>query len=189
RRYDLDLHDRLEQLSTGLLSTLTERCTGRDLKRENRGVNVVVGTVDERRFYAEHREACERTGRQNALDTLLNAGDVFLRNRTTNDLALEYEFLALWVRLEYDLDAGELTRTAGLLLVRVVDFRLAGDRLTVSNLRCTDACLNLELATHTVDENVQVKLAHAGDDRLAGFLVGLDAEGRILSCKAIKRDR
>src|SRR5690606_15961550 len=82
----------------------------------------------------------------------------------------------------------ELTRTAGLLLVRVVDFRLAGDRLTVSNLRCTDACLNLELATHTVDENVQVKLAHAGDDRLAGFLVGLDAEGRILSCKAIKRE-
>src|SRR5690554_2651178 len=76
RRYDLDLHDRLEQLSTSLLSTLTERCTGRDLKRENRGVNVVVGTVDERRFYAEHREACERTGRQNALDTLLNAGDV-----------------------------------------------------------------------------------------------------------------
>src|SRR5690606_33574039 len=188
RRYDLDLHDRLEQLSTGLLSTLTECCAGCDLKRENRGVNIMVGTVDKRCLDAEHREARKRTGRQNAFDTLLNAGDVFLRNRSTNDLALEYEILALWVRLEHDLDAGELTRTTGLLLVRVVDFRLAGDRLTVSNLRRTDVRFNLELTTHTVDDDVQVKLAHASDDRLAGFLVGLNAEGRILSGKAIKRE-
>jgi hypothetical protein len=30
-----------------------------------------------------------------------------------------------------------------------------------------------------------VKFAHAGDDRLAGFLVGLDAEGRIFGSQAL----
>src|SRR5690606_37995574 len=176
RSDDFDLHDRLEQLSTGLLSTLTECSAGRDLERQNRRVNIVVGTIDEGRLDAKHWETSERSGGQNAFDTLLNAGDVFLRNRSTNDLAFEDEIFALWIRLEHDLDASELTRTTGLLLVRVVDFRLAGDRLTISNLRSTDVRFNLELTTHTVDDDVQVKLAHASDDRLAGFLAALNAE-------------
>jgi hypothetical protein len=33
-----------------------------------------------------------------------------------------------------------------------------------------------------------MKLAHAGDDRLAAFLVGLDAEGRILGGEAVERE-
>ena len=31
------------------------------------------------------------------------------------------------------------------------------------------------------------KLAHAGDDRLAGLFVGEDAEGRIFLCQALQR--
>ena len=88
----------------------------------------MVGTVDQRRLDAEHREACERTRTQNAFDTLLNAGDVFLRNGTADDLGLELEVVAIMIRLEDDLDARELAGTTGLLLVRVVFSCLAGDR-------------------------------------------------------------
>src|SRR5690606_10196753 len=157
RRHDLDLHDRLEELSTSLLRTLTECSTSCDFEGQNRGVDVVVSTIDQGRLHAEHREAGDRTRRENALYTLLDARDVFLRNGTTDDLGLEDEILTIRVRLEDDLDASELTRTTRLLLVGVVDFGNAGDRLTVRNLRSADIRLDLELATHMVDDDVEVK--------------------------------
>ena len=83
--------------------------------------------------------------------------------------------------LEVDDDVGELARAAGLLLVAVDDLldRL-GDRLAVGDLRLADVGVDLELAQHAVDEHLEVQLAHAGDDRLAGLLVGADLEGRVL---------
>ena len=54
------------------------------------------------------------------------------------------------------------------------------DRLAVCNLRVTDVALHLEFTTHTVDDDVELQLAHAGDQGLAGLFVGLHLEGRIL---------
>ena len=45
------------------------------------------------------------------------------------------------------------------------------DGLPVGDLRLADVGLDLELATHAVDEDVEVELAHAADDGLAGLLV------------------
>ena len=44
----------------------------------------------------------------------------------------------------------------------------------VGDLRLADVGLDLELALHAVDEDVEVELAHAADDGLAG-LAGPDA--------------
>jgi len=44
------------------------------------------------------------------------------------------------------------------------DLGLARDRLTVGHLRGADVRLDLELATHAVNEDVEVKFAHALDD-------------------------
>ena len=84
-------------------------------------------------------------------------------------------------RLEVHQDLCELAGTTGLLLVRVflVHDGLA-DRLAVCNLRVTDVALHLEFTTHTVDDDVELQLAHAGDQGLAGLFVGLHLEGRIL---------
>ncbi len=43
-----------------------------------------------------------------------------------------------------------------------------------------DIGLDAELTAHPVDQNLQVKLAHATDDGLAGLLVGTDVESRVL---------
>jgi hypothetical protein len=58
--------------------------------------------------------------------------------------------------------------------------RRGADRLAVGHLRLADVGLDLELAHHAVDDDLEVQLAHAGDDRLAGLLVGVHAEGRVL---------
>ena len=69
--------------------------------------------------------------------------------------------------------------------VYVVD-RL-GDRLAVGHLRLADGGVDLELAQHAVDEHLEVQLAHAGDDGLAGLLVGADLEGRVLLGQRVER--
>src|SRR5690606_33320867 len=93
-------------------------------------------------------------------------------------------------RLEGHLDLRELPGATGLLLVRVLDLLgLAADRLAVRDLRLADVRLDLELATHAVDEDVEVELAHAADDGLAGLLVKLDAEGRVLLGELLDRRR
>ena len=54
------------------------------------------------------------------------------------------------------------------------------DRLAVGDLRPADVRVDVELALQAVDDDLEVELAHPGDQRLAGLLVGGDAEGRVL---------
>jgi hypothetical protein len=56
------------------------------------------------------------------------------------------------------------------------------DRLAVGHLRLADVGLDLELALHAVDEDVEVQLAHALDDRLAGL--GLSSVRKVGSSSA-----
>ena len=69
------------------------------------------------------------------------------------------------------------TRLLGMLAFNV--FNGGTDSFTVGNLRLTYVGFYLELATHTVNDDVQVQLTHTGDDGLARFFVGPYAEGRI----------
>jgi len=57
------------------------------------------------------------------------------------------------------------------------------DRFAIGNLRLADTCLNFELSHETINNNLQVKLTHTGEDRLSGFLIGPDPERRIFTCK------
>ena len=100
----------------------------------------------------------------------------------------ELEALAGLVRLQLDPDVAVLTTAAGLLdeLAFLLD-RLA-DGFAVGHLRRTDVGFDAEFAPHAVNENLQVQFAHAGDDGLAGLLVGTHAERRIFLRQAIQRD-
>ena len=65
--------------------------------------------------------------------------------------------------------------------MRVLDLlHLPADGLAVGDLRAADVGLHPELALHPLDQDLQVELAHPGDDGLAGLLVGPDLEGRVL---------
>ena len=65
--------------------------------------------------------------------------------------------------------------------------RLA-DRFAIRDLRRADVRLDAELALHAVDEDLEVQLAHAGDDRLARLLVGAHAKRRVFLRETIERD-
>src|SRR3546814_9287532 len=93
----------------------------------------------------------------------------------------------LLLRLEHQLDTGELARAAGLLLVRVIDFGRARNGLAVGHLGRADIGVDLELALHPVDEDLEVELAHPLDHGLTALMIDRHAEGRILLGEAIER--
>ena len=149
----------------------------------------MVGTIDELGLHAEDGVAGDDTLAEDGLDALLNTGDVLPGDGTALDVGLELEVHAtLFVRevlgLELDLDASVLAGTTGLLLVGVVDLGGLGDGLTVRDLGSADVGLDLELAEHAVDDDLEVELAHALDDGLVGLLVAAEAEGGILGGEA-----
>ncbi len=100
-------------------------------------------------------------------------GDVLLRHHAANDAVDEFVTEALFHLLELDDGVTVLAATAGLadeLALGAID--IVARSLTVGNLRLTDVGLDLELAEQTVDDDLEVQLAHAGDDGLAGLVVG-----------------
>ena len=81
-----------------------------------------------------------------------------------------------------------LTLTTRLTSVLGLLVGLLADGLTVSDLRCADVRLDLELTEQTVDDDLQMELAHAGDDGLTSLFVGVGLEGRILFGQLCQRD-
>ena len=71
-----------------------------------------------------------------------------------------------------------------LVLDHALEARLAvgglGQRLAVDDLGAADVRVDAIFAAQPVDDDVEVELAHAADDRLPGLRVLVDVEGGIL---------
>lgn len=139
--------------------------------------------VQQRRLDPDQRVPGEDAELHGVLDSVVDARDVLPRHPTTGHLVdeLVHHTVDNFQRLDADLDLGVLPGSTRLLLVREVVLQHGlTDGLAVGHLRLADVRLDLELAAHAVHQDVQVELAHAGDDRLAGLVVLLDLEGGVL---------
>ena len=117
----------------------------------------MVSTIHKCGLYSNNRVASQGSNKHGVLDSSIHGWDVFTRNTTSGDLVDEFvNLVALNLHwLELDLNLRELTRSTGLLLVGVVvSLNNLADGLAVGDLRLTNVCLNLELATHTVNQDV-----------------------------------
>jgi hypothetical protein len=110
--------------------------------------------------------------------TLLSRLDELLRNGATDNGIDEFEAFAR-VRFEANPYIAVLTMAAGLLDVTAFGLARAFDRFAVVDLRFANVGFNAEFAAHTVNEDIELKLADATDDGLAGFVIGMNAEGRV----------
>ena len=122
------------------------------------------------------------------LDAEVDGGDVLPRDLAADDLVDELVASARLGRLEVDDDVAVLAAATGLtdeLSLDLLD-RLA-DRLAVRDLRAPDVRVDGELAQQPVDDDLEVQLAHARDQRLPGLLVRADAERRVLLDEPLER--
>ncbi|MCY1272303.1 hypothetical protein D9M70_208790 [compost metagenome] len=140
----------------------------------------MVGTIEHGRLQPQQRIAGDHAVLHLFLDALLDGRDEFAGDDPADDLVGELQpFLAFVRRGEADPAMAVLAAAAGLADELALDLAGLADRLAVGHLGLAGVALDAELALHAVDDDVQVQLAHAGDDGLAGFLVGLDAERRV----------
>ena len=114
-------------------------------------------------------------------DAVVDRGDVLLRDHPSGDLVHELVAAAGPGGLQGDDHVAVLALAAGLADVAELDLLdLLAHRLAVGHLGLAHVGVHVELAEHPVHQDLEVELAHPGDDRLAGLLVGLDPEGRVL---------
>src|SRR5829696_912171 len=179
-RDDLDRHHRLEQDRLRLAGGRLHGHGARDLEGHLRGVDVVVGAVDQLHSDVDHRVAGLDAGLQGLLDAGLDRGDELGGDRPSLDLVDEVEALA-GGRLDVDDGVAVLAAAAGLADEAALDLlRRLADRFAVGDLWATHVRVDGELPQHPVDDHLEVELSHPVDQRLAGLVIGLDLEGRIL---------
>src|SRR6266487_413749 len=180
RRNDFDVHDRLQQNRMRLTRRFFHRHRAGDLERHFARVDVVERAIHQLHLHVHHGIAGQHAVLQRLFHTLLDGADVFLGNRAANDVVLEHEARPGLPWLEVDDDVAVLaapTRLADELAFDVLD--AFADRFAVGHLRAAHVGVDLELPPHALDDDLEVQLAHAADDRLGGLGIGVHAERRI----------
>src|SRR5205085_8021886 len=176
RSDDFGRHDRLEQDAARLPGALLETDRAGDLERHLVRVHLVVAAVEELHLEVDHGVAREHAALHRLLYALADCGDVLLRDGAALDLVEEFEPAPLRSRADVQPDVAVLTSPAALADVLALGLHFLGDGFAVGDLRLADVGVDLVLAPHAVDDDVEMELAHSGDHSLAVLLIGADAE-------------
>ncbi len=136
----------------------------------------MVGAVVEGHLDVDHRVAGEDAVLHLFLNAFVDRRDVLLGNGSAGDGVLELVSAAGLAGLEAKINVTELPSTTALAHESAFLLDALADGLAVGDLRLADVGLDLELALEPIDDDLQMQLAHAGDDGLTGLLVGADAE-------------
>ena len=112
-------------------------------------------------------------------DALFAGGNELIGNRSALDGVDEAEALAALAGANAEVHLAELTAAAGLLLVPMVCFGLAGDRLEIGDLRHVRVHLELVAVLQALLDHVQVQVAHAGDHQLVSLRVAANRKRRV----------
>src|SRR4029079_16335350 len=157
---------RLHDMDARLLRSFAHRAAAGDLERQRRRVDVVILAVEQVHGEVDDREADQRPGLGGLAHPLLDRRDIFARDDAALDLVEELETGAALPWDDLHLHFAELAGAARLLLVGVGQLDRLREILAIGDLRSADIGLDLELALHAVDEDLEVELAHSLDDRL-----------------------
>ncbi len=127
----------------------------------------MIGAVDELDFHVDDGKPEERSVLHRFLDALLNCWYIVLRNRTTDDVVLEFKTRSTREGFGIDLDVTVLS--APTRLTNELPFHLGGlgDRFTICNLRSSDTCIDPELASEPINNDLKMEFSHSGDLRLS----------------------
>ena len=149
----------------------------------------MVRAVHEQHAHALDGRAGELAVVHRLLDPLVDGRPEALRDDAADDLVDELVADVAVDRLEHDRAVAELAAAAGLLLVAGVRARLLADRLQVRHARRVQLDVDAEAALGAVERDLDVHLAHPGEDLLPGLLVAVQAERRVLLGEPADRRR
>ena len=184
-----DVHHGLEQNGLRLATAFLEAHGCRDLERHLARIDLVIAAVGQRHLDVDDRIAGEDTRLRRFLHALFHGGDVLARDRRTLQLVLEDKARARLRGLDLEPHVTVLAATARLTHEPPLRLGLLTDGFAVGDLRLADIGVDLELAQQAVDDDLEVELAHAVDQRLVGLRIDIDLEGRVLEGEPGERQR
>src|SRR5207248_6498323 len=131
--------------------------------------------VDDIDFNIDNWITAEYAIQHSFVDAFFNCGNVFARNNAADDLVFDDQPAASRGGTHIYFDVAVLTATTGLFDQLANAVRTRGNSLAIRDLRFARVCVYLELAEHPVANDLQVQLAHPGDNRLTGVFVRVNA--------------
>ena len=140
----------------------------------------MVAAVVERHLHIHQRVAGQNSQLDGSLHALVDGLDEFLGHRTALDLVDKLVALARHIGLDAQLAVAVVARAAGLANVLALRLGLLADSLAEGHLGLAHIGFHLVLAPHAVNQNLQMQLAHATNNRLPRLIVGPHLEGWIL---------
>ena len=142
--------------------------------------------VEKAHLHVDQRVAAENALGERLFGALPDRGDELLGHHAADDAVLEHETGAALQRRDLQPDVAVLPAPAALADEAPLAPGGGAQRLAVGDLRAADARLDAEFALEPVDDDLEVQLAHAGDERLPALLVGADLEGRVLVLELVQ---
>ena len=136
----------------------------------------MIRSVVNRRLQVNQRETGDNAAIKRFSNAFLNGRDKFLRHNAASDFIFKLKSLAALLRLNANPNMPVLSASTRLLNIFSFSLGFLTDCFFVSNLRTSDVSLNFKLALHAIHDNFKMKLAHAGNNRLQSFFVGLNAK-------------
>ena len=139
-------------------------------------------TVNQGYFQWIQRITCQHTILHGSSEALLNWRNEFLRNVTTLHFINELQTTLSKVfinRADVHNNISELTTTTRLFLINLTQVNCLSDSLFVVNLRFTLVTFYFEFTFQTVDNDIQVKLTHTGNNCLTCLFVSFHCECRV----------
>ncbi len=140
----------------------------------------MVRAVHERRHEVDDRVAGQHALGHCLAQALLDGGDVLLWHDATDDLVSELEAGAHLGGGELDDDVPVLAVAPGLPLELVVDAGRLADGLAIGHPRRGGFHGGPELALEPIDDDVDVRVTHGREDRLARAILAPNADRRLL---------
>ena len=139
----------------------------------------MVRTIEHGDADIHHRIAGYNTVVHSFLNTGFHRSDVFFRNSAADNLVFELEAFAGLQRSQFQPAVTILAFTTGLTNEFAFALYALADGFSVGYLRVTHSAVYVEFSLQTVNNDIQVKFAHTGNNGLGRFSVSADTERRI----------
>src|SRR6185312_1242235 len=176
RNGDFHFHDGFKQRGLGLLHGFFKSDAPGGLKRKFIRVHVVVAAVVEDHAEIDDRIACEEPALSSLDNAFFYGRNEVLGNGAAENVIHELKALAALHGFHLDFAVAVLAVAAALLLVATLDVSLAANGFAVRDLGRFEVDLSVVTLLELGDDDFNMLLAGAGDEKFLGLLVAEEAE-------------
>ncbi len=164
----------------GARSAISECLAGGHAKSVLARIDLVIRTEIQRHLHINDRVTSKDTPFHGVHHTFAHRRNILARNDTALDPVNELESGPCELRLKAQTHVAILTASTCLLDVAGFLLHRLADGLAIRHLRLAHVCVDAELPSHAIDNNLQVQLAHTRNDGLTGLLIRRYPERRVL---------